>query len=96
MITDLTINYSRGRFHGRARAGTGQCRRGRTVTIKRQRRGPDQTLGTKITRGRRGKYELSFPNAHGRFYATVAKKTYFDAQGNEYDCTADRSPTIAR
>ncbi|MEA2476297.1 MAG: hypothetical protein QOC87_496 [Actinomycetota bacterium] len=94
VITDLSIAYSNGDFHGRAKAGTSQCRTGRSVTIKKSRRGPDKTLAVEVTKGQRGKYRLHFPSAHGHFYAKVSRKVYFDQQGNEYDCRADRSPTI--
>jgi hypothetical protein len=93
--TRLSIGYSksRGRFKGKASANTHNCQTFRNVTVKRKKKGRDPVIGTTTTNSH-GKYKVNFRNAHGRFYANVAAKTYFNGNGDEFDCNPDRSPTI--
>jgi hypothetical protein len=76
----------KGRFRGRVKSPADECKPGREVVLKKRRPGPNKTVGTDTT-GNRGRWRISKPNAHGRFYAKV--------KANDL-CRGDVSRTVRR
>jgi hypothetical protein len=81
----------RGAFKGRVSNAKAKCRTGRRVRLVRKHHG---VVGHTKSSGRFGNWKIFFPNAQGRFYARVLRKTYFDASGQKIVCLPDRSPTL--
>lgn len=81
----------RGAFKGQVSSYLSKCRIGRKVRLVREHHGVVRHTKTKGTAGR---WEIFYPNAHGRFYARVLKKSFFAPSGRRVICTSDRSPTL--
>jgi hypothetical protein len=73
--TSLSASYRRGSFKGRVRSSVGGCERGRQITLKKEKRRSDGTVG-RTRSNRRGVWKLRKPRANGRFYAVVARKVF--------------------
>ena len=93
--TNITIAADRARassttvnFHGSVRSKNSVCERGRKISLKRKKAGPDLTVGNTIS-NRRGKWSVKEPNARGRYYAVGAKRKV-----GSVNCLAGRSKTI--
>ncbi len=93
VATTLSIRYRKGNFSGTAESRQGRCRKGRVVTVREQRRGPDRRVGTDRT-NRRGSWKVRARRARGRHYAVVAVKRYRQSDGTMVICRKDKSPTI--
>jgi len=81
-------------FKGRVNSGPRRCERGRLVTIKEVRRGPDAVEGRDRT-NRRGRYvEPHNRFGRGRYYAVAGRKTFTNRFGDTIICRRARSDTI--
>ncbi|MDQ3953381.1 MAG: hypothetical protein M3279_10545 [Actinomycetota bacterium] len=92
----ITIDYDGGRrakFTGKVGSAEPMCKRARDVTVKKVKRGPDQTVGKAVTNNK-GKYSVPARNANGRFYAKVSKATVENDDGETVTCQGARSRTI--
>lgn len=92
----ITIAYDGGRnpkFTGKVGSAEPMCKRARDVTVKKIKRGPDQTVGKAVTNAK-GKYTVPARNGNGRFYSQVKKSTVEDDEGNAIECRAARSRAI--
>ena len=92
----ITIAYDAGRnpkFTGKVGSAEPMCKRGRDVTVKKVKRGADQTVGKGLT-NIKGKYSVPARNGKGRFYAKVSKETTQNDDGDRITCQAAKSRTI--
>jgi hypothetical protein len=60
-------------FKGKVKSPETDCERGRKVTLKKKKKGPDATAGSSVSR-RNGGWSVREPRAKGRYYALVAKQ----------------------
>jgi hypothetical protein len=91
--TTVTIRYDNGRFKGQVQNAVKRCSRGRLVTLKRVRKGPDQTVG-QDTANRAGNWSVKKLGANGRYYAKAKKVSFTKGNGATHTCLADRSVKI--
>ena len=92
----ITIAYEGGKspkFTGKVGSAEPMCKRARDVTVKKVKRGADQTVGKAVT-NRRGKYTVPARNGNGRFYAKVSKATVENDDGDRVTCQAAESKRI--
>ncbi|HEX2195834.1 MAG TPA: hypothetical protein VHJ76_02820 [Actinomycetota bacterium] len=92
----ITIAYDEGRrdkFKGRVGSAEPMCKRARDVTVKKIKRGADQTVGKAVTNNK-GRYSVPARNANGRFYAKVSKATVENDDGQTVSCQSARSRAI--
>ncbi|HEX2058993.1 MAG TPA: hypothetical protein VHI71_11570 [Actinomycetota bacterium] len=92
----ITIAYDGGRnpkFTGKVGSAEPMCKRARDVTVKKVKRGPDQTVGKAVTNAK-GKYTVPARNGNGRFFAKVSKATVENDDGETVTCQDARSKTI--
>jgi hypothetical protein len=93
----ITIRYDSdshgGTFKGAIANSKNKCVKGRHVTLKRVRRGPDQTVGTDSS-NRSGNWAIREPGASGRYYAKVSGSRYTKRDGFRHTCGGDKSVTI--
>jgi hypothetical protein len=90
----VTIRYddAQGVFRGSVDSPRPACERGRTVKVNRVRFGVGRVAGTDVTNGS-GRYVVSKPNAHGRFYAGATRRV-INGYNTTLICRADRSEFI--
>ncbi len=93
VATKLTIRYRRGSFKGKVRSSNAQCRRQRTVVLKKVRRGRDKTVGTD-TSSRNGSWKVRRRAGRGRYYAQTPKKEFIAGNGDRIVCRADKSSRL--
>jgi hypothetical protein len=74
------------KFKGRVKSPSANCKNGRKVYLKKAKPGKDKTIGTDNA-GPAGRWRISKPNAHGRFYAKVKRNA---------QCKAARSRTVKK
>jgi hypothetical protein len=92
VATNLSIDYRSGAFKGAGRSREKRCRKGRQVTIKKQKKGRDSVVGSDTTNSK-GRYSVR-SRANGKFYASIAKKTFIASNGDTVTCRADKSRKI--
>jgi hypothetical protein len=88
----ITLNKSKRRWSGRVFSEDERCVAGRTVRLKKARRGPDLTVRTTTT-NENGGYRVRYKAKKGRYYAQVAR-SQFAEDINTVVCQGARSRTI--
>ena len=91
VATSLSMKYRRGAFKGSVRSQEAKCRSGRQVTIKKKVPGRDRVIASD-TSNRRGSYSAR-ARAKGRYYATVARKTFVANNGDTVNCQPAKTRT---
>lgn len=88
----VTRGYDNGRFHGEVKSDPPRCRRDRQVGVFKVDQGPDTLIDSDSTNAD-GVWVVPRPNAHGTFYAVVARKAA-GSYGHSHVCRQDRSSNI--
>ncbi|HEV2755145.1 MAG TPA: hypothetical protein VG318_05140 [Actinomycetota bacterium] len=89
----ITIAYSGRAFKGKVGSDEPMCKRARKVQVRKLKKGNDPLVGRAVTNAK-GAYTVPEPNAKGRFYASVAKSTTENDDGDRVTCQAAKSKTI--
>ncbi len=92
----ITISRAVPLYHGKVKAPTGKCMRGRKVVLFQKQPGADAKLGKDRT-NRKGRWIVELPAAdlapQDRFYAKVRRKLNI-VSGEGYQCRSARSRTV--
>ena len=88
----ITLNKNRNRWFGKVSSQDARCVAGRTVKLKKMRRGPDKTVRTTSTNDA-GSYRMRYKANKGRYYARVTRSQFAEGD-NTVICQSARSRTI--
>jgi hypothetical protein len=94
VTTNLTARKSKIRIRGKANTES-ECQPGRSVTLFKRRRGPDNVIGTDDTNSL-GRWSVP-ARGRGTYYARIAGSTATDNQGGGVlNCLPDQSNDVRR
>ena len=92
--SSVSIRYASGdeAFAGTISSTKARCERGRVVTLMKQRRGNDRSLGS-ATSNRNGNWRIGIADPDGTFYVRVERKVS-GSYGHSHVCSGTTSGTI--
>ena len=86
-----TLKVNGNKFTGKVKSRHANCRRGRSVLLKKEKPGKDKTVGKDRT-NRRGRYSIKERNPNGTYYTVAKTKRFTTGAGGPVTCDSDRSP----
>jgi hypothetical protein len=89
--SNTTLKVDGNKFSGKVKSGTGRCRSGRSILLKKEKPGKDKTVGKDRT-NRRGAYSIKERDPNGTYYAFARAKGFTDRFGRPVTCEGDKSP----
>ena len=91
--TTVTIKFNGDGFQGKVKSSKSKCVKNRTVKVFHKRVPTGHHLSLKAKTDQVGRWAIDADNAHGRFYARVARVVKHRADGTKVVCDTDRSAT---
>ena len=98
--SEITLNYKGGNkanpgrklFTGQVKSAEDACESGRSVILKKKKKGRDRTVDTTVTNNK-GTYKIPAKKANGKYYSKTPKQNMAPG-GDRVICLGDRSNTV--